>query len=441
VVSFTPRIEKADGGDGAYLSIFTQEKTPLEKLFAGEKLFISQHPGSKITLEVTGPVLAAGIDGILHGSPKTAEGVFASLGDRMARVSVTLAERVALVNVALQGIQKTVLTRVQRVPKGFSFTQTSIAPRWATLSLAGASISATIRQSLRTLFFKTQPQRTRGGLPLGETWTPRLRNILRLSAFFLTAFSGFVFAQGGFEWTWGGILLDQFWPLFGVSGVFALFVFSNHRFRNDGAIPMGVPRPGDRNKITLKPGPMDTPPIERMRRHVSETAPWTNSWSNKRNDLIYFFGNRRYMNFIDRLLSREYRPGDGSSVLAEAFTLDAELENLLVDTLKLKKEISRSKKDPMDFYARLDELRARFNKYLAPYHLTTQTMVQYADPSKKLHPLGFAFQVFDIVSTETVSLLTTPTQAPLSRRFHFLKALHRSSSFASLGRRDGPDEL
>jgi hypothetical protein len=146
------------------------------------------------------------------------------------------------------------------------------------------------------------------------------------------------------------------------------------------------------------------------------------------------------MNFIDRLLSREYRPGDGSSVLAEAFTLDAELENLLVDTLKLKKEISRSKKDPMDFYARLDELRARFNKYLAPYHLTTQTMVQYADPSKKLHPLGFAFQVFDIVSTETVSLLTTPTQAPLSRRFHFLKALHRSSSFASLGRRDGPDD-
>ncbi len=358
VVSFTPRIEKTDGGDGAYLSIFTQEKTPLEKLFAGEKLFISQNPGSKITLEVTGPVLAAGVDGILHGSPKAAEGVFAALGARRVRVSVALAEGAALVNVVRRGVQKTVQFRVQRGSKGFSFTQKSIAPRWATLLLPAQSISATIRQSLKTLYSNTQAQRTRETSPPGETWTPPLRNILRKSAFFLATFSGLVFAQGGFEWKWGSILQDQFWPLFGVPGAFVLFVFLNHRFRNDGVIPIGAPRQGDRNKITLKPVPMDSPPVQGTTTHVPETAPWTKSLSNKRNDLIYFFENRRYMNFIDKLLSREFLPMEGSSVLAGAFTLDAELENLLVDTLKLKKEISQSKKEPIDFYARLDELSA-----------------------------------------------------------------------------------
>jgi 4-alpha-glucanotransferase len=42
VISFTPKIEKIDTAQGsAYLSVFTQEKTPLEKLFQGEKLFVS----------------------------------------------------------------------------------------------------------------------------------------------------------------------------------------------------------------------------------------------------------------------------------------------------------------------------------------------------------------------------------------------------------------
>lgn len=40
VVSYVPKIEKVETAQGsAYLSVFTQEKTPLEKLFAGEKLF------------------------------------------------------------------------------------------------------------------------------------------------------------------------------------------------------------------------------------------------------------------------------------------------------------------------------------------------------------------------------------------------------------------
>src|SRR4029077_8493231 len=43
VVTLAPKITKIQGRNGTeYLSVFTQEKTPLEKLFNGEKLFISE---------------------------------------------------------------------------------------------------------------------------------------------------------------------------------------------------------------------------------------------------------------------------------------------------------------------------------------------------------------------------------------------------------------
>ena len=42
VVSYVPKISKIEDANGsAYLSVFTQEKTPLDKLFAGEKLFLA----------------------------------------------------------------------------------------------------------------------------------------------------------------------------------------------------------------------------------------------------------------------------------------------------------------------------------------------------------------------------------------------------------------
>ncbi|MBK8575588.1 MAG: hypothetical protein IPN90_07905 [Elusimicrobia bacterium] len=40
VVSFVPKISRVDTNGGESLSIFTQEKTPLEKLFSGQKLFL-----------------------------------------------------------------------------------------------------------------------------------------------------------------------------------------------------------------------------------------------------------------------------------------------------------------------------------------------------------------------------------------------------------------
>jgi len=60
VVRFTPRIEKTTPSDTKdYLSLFTQKKTPLDKLFSGEKLFLSLDPNPSGT-EETVAALACG---------------------------------------------------------------------------------------------------------------------------------------------------------------------------------------------------------------------------------------------------------------------------------------------------------------------------------------------------------------------------------------------
>lgn len=59
VVSLVPKINKIETAHGsAYLSVFTQEKTPLEKLFSGEKLFLSENTAQPLTTIVP-PLVAA----------------------------------------------------------------------------------------------------------------------------------------------------------------------------------------------------------------------------------------------------------------------------------------------------------------------------------------------------------------------------------------------
>jgi hypothetical protein len=51
VISFTPKIEKIDTSQGSsYLSVFSQEKTPLEKMFQGQKLFLAQNPSGGLNM-------------------------------------------------------------------------------------------------------------------------------------------------------------------------------------------------------------------------------------------------------------------------------------------------------------------------------------------------------------------------------------------------------
>jgi|GEM_PF-6561211 len=59
-IAFVPKIEKIDTANGsAYLSVFSQEKSPLEKLFAGEKLFLAAHPMSPATAQTVAVVTTA----------------------------------------------------------------------------------------------------------------------------------------------------------------------------------------------------------------------------------------------------------------------------------------------------------------------------------------------------------------------------------------------
>lgn len=62
VITFTPKITHLRQGYGGqapdvYLSVFTREKTPLEKLFQGEKLFLSPHPEPKVVRDALLPAL------------------------------------------------------------------------------------------------------------------------------------------------------------------------------------------------------------------------------------------------------------------------------------------------------------------------------------------------------------------------------------------------
>lgn len=58
VISFVPKLTKVDLAQGnAYLSVFSQEKTPLEKLFQGEKLFLSTKPIAQEVRRIQLPVV------------------------------------------------------------------------------------------------------------------------------------------------------------------------------------------------------------------------------------------------------------------------------------------------------------------------------------------------------------------------------------------------
>ncbi len=58
-IHFTPKMTKVDKAQGSqYLSVFSQEKTPLEKLFQGERLFLAHPPTQGLFL--SRPLLAAG---------------------------------------------------------------------------------------------------------------------------------------------------------------------------------------------------------------------------------------------------------------------------------------------------------------------------------------------------------------------------------------------
>jgi hypothetical protein len=80
IVSFTPKIDKIDTVQGAaYLSVFTREKTPLTKLFQGEKLFLATSPAPEEVVKCEGSALAAMFQKFLLGDRYKAGQAFKDL--------------------------------------------------------------------------------------------------------------------------------------------------------------------------------------------------------------------------------------------------------------------------------------------------------------------------------------------------------------------------
>lgn len=66
VISYVPKIGKMETGQGAaYLSTFSQEKTPLENLFVGERLFLAPVPDAGLAFE--GTLMVPGLDVLDRG--------------------------------------------------------------------------------------------------------------------------------------------------------------------------------------------------------------------------------------------------------------------------------------------------------------------------------------------------------------------------------------
>lgn len=127
VISFTPRIEKVDTLQGsAYLSVFTQEKTPLEKLFAGEKLFVSPNPASL----TVAPSLGSGINFLLKKSASTAQKIFNALSHDQSKMTVKSEnDQTTLVTVTREGTQGAAQVEVTKGKDGlFHFIQKTAPP-------------------------------------------------------------------------------------------------------------------------------------------------------------------------------------------------------------------------------------------------------------------------------------------------------------------------
>ncbi|MBK8870524.1 MAG: hypothetical protein IPN19_05635 [Elusimicrobia bacterium] len=76
VVRFTPRIDKIDTAQGsAYLSVFSQEKTPLESLFQGQKLFLATSPANVEKLSFLSALTAA----VKEQDPQVRAKIFADI--------------------------------------------------------------------------------------------------------------------------------------------------------------------------------------------------------------------------------------------------------------------------------------------------------------------------------------------------------------------------
>jgi hypothetical protein len=134
IISFVPKIEKVDTAQGsAYLSVFTQEKSPLEKLFDGQKLFLAHDPVQRDLRFVVLPALATIVAGLLGAVPIGDGSTFSALYASMGGVGT-----IALLNIssdqataALTSKEGTAKVEVNKEGSSIEVKQTPVGrPQW-----------------------------------------------------------------------------------------------------------------------------------------------------------------------------------------------------------------------------------------------------------------------------------------------------------------------
>lgn len=461
VVSFTPRIEKVRSKENTYLSIFTQEKTPLEKLFSGDRLFVSQHPASPSTLHVTAPAVATGVTAVLTRDIPTAKRVFQKVGDKDVRVSVQYKGAAARVKIARRGTPNSVGVDVVQRPDGVGFTQTDLSPSAAfVLFFIAAALLTGLSAALLNASVSVPILHIALGLPLALalqdpilftfSWGPRQKapsyfTLLRASASFKKTTGHSSNPPSGVQpmgdslhrWIrWGAAVftispwvptgatghqmgtgpnvLDQPWFLMGIAEIVALIALRAHWLqRKDHFEP-----PADSDETAVGQSSLGG---------MAENAKAENDMggverpnvSLKRGALRHLFRNDYFQQLLDNLWQGLPAGGDRNIVLGIAADIDPEIERILDDLYALNRNTTSDR-----WENDLDHLETQFNAYLAPYQLAAKSVVRYGNDQR---PRAVIFRIYEAHPQEKMTLRDRNSGREITKTFRFLEPVVFSS--------------
>jgi len=172
-ITFAPKITKVESENGTnYLSVFTQERTPLEKLFQGDKLFLAFPPA--IGAEVDHPPIDAAM--LPHEAQKTI--------DALAPGSVLKAEEAST-----PGNPKAVIVTNSRTGFREKISIEATAERIVKVTCKGLEIP------FKSLIMTAGVWEELHFLEIGMTWP-------QIGGMFLLCFSIFLFMRTNRGWQW-----------------------------------------------------------------------------------------------------------------------------------------------------------------------------------------------------------------------------------------------
>lgn len=191
VVSVVPKIEKIDSPQGAaYLSVFMQEKTPLEKLFDGKKLFLAQKPMDDFTRRIFTPavvvlatVLIVGGTGFdLSAALSSLDGIggFSHVVVGAGTVSALWATKSTKIEITLAGGSGDLKKVLWTIPpsSGWNSFVGFVSEKTEKVRILGGELWARISPRLKRVIFEEVTGRPDGGVAWRTTLQGRLPSIL-----------------------------------------------------------------------------------------------------------------------------------------------------------------------------------------------------------------------------------------------------------------------